>query len=113
MRKGGRRTGAQKKESQAGGTLFGELAQGTSGPFVGIGFGKHTKRGFGLFMDLAVAFMGSTDVELSASSNILAIPGIQAEIDQLENDVEEEAGEYLQYWPVLSIGFKIPLGGSR
>ena len=93
------------------GTLFGELDQGSSGPFVGIGLGKHTRGGFGIFMDMAVAFLGTASVDLSASDNLLAIPGVPGELSQLETDAEEEAGAYLEYWPVLSLGVKIPIGG--
>jgi len=93
------------------GTLFGELDQGSSGPFVGIGLGKHTRGGFGVFMDLAVAFMGTAGVNLSVSESLQDIPEIDGELSQLESDAEEEAGAYLEYWPVLSLGVKIPIGG--
>lgn len=92
------------------GSLAGSVVQGTSGPFVGIGFGKHTRGGFGLFLDLGVAFLGSSSVEISASEELLQVPGLQAEIERVEREAEAEAGDYLELWPVLSLGFKIAVG---
>jgi hypothetical protein len=93
------------------GSLSGALVQGTSGPFVGVGFGKHTAGGFGLFLDLGVAFLGSGRVEITGSENLLQLPGMQAEIDRVAAEVEDQAGRYLELWPVLSVGFKLGLGG--
>ncbi len=95
------------------GNLFGELLQNEISPFAGIGFGKHTSGGFGFFMDLGVAMVGEPDVQITASGPLASIPGIQADIDKEEAKVEEDIGTFLEYWPILSIGFKIPLGGGR
>jgi len=94
------------------GSLSGALVQGSSGPFVGVGFGRHTARGFGLSLDLGVAFLGSGRVEITGSENLLQLPGLQAEIDGVAREVEEQAGRYIELWPVLSVGFKLALGGG-
>lgn len=93
------------------GSLSGSMVQGTSGPFVGLGFGKHTRGGFGLFLDLGVAFLGSSSVEISASEELLMVPGLEAEIERVEREAEAEAGDYLELWPVLNFGFKVVVGG--
>lgn len=92
------------------GSLAGSMVQGTSGPFVGLGFGKHTRGGFGVFLDLGVAFLGSAAVEITASEELLLVPGLQAEIDRVEREAEAEAGDYLELWPVVSLGFKVAVG---
>lgn len=92
------------------GTLKGVLATNSTAPFVGLGFGRHTRGGFGLFLDLGVAFMGTTEVDLSAQGPIAGVPGIQEDLDREARSIEDEAGDYLEYWPVLSIGVKIPVG---
>jgi len=94
------------------GSLSGALVQGSSGPFVGVGFGKHTAGGFGLFLDLGVAFLGSGRVEITGSENLLQLPGIQAEIDRVAREAEDQAGGYIELWPVFSVGFKMALGGG-
>ncbi len=99
------------------GTLSGTLAQSSVAPFAGIGFGKHTKGGFGFFLDLAVAFTGEPDVSTQISGPITSQAGIDQnqlalDVQQEAVDIKDDAGSYLEYWPVVSIGFKIPLSGG-
>lgn len=94
----------------ASGTLFGALATKSTAPFVGIGFGNHTQGEFGFFLDLGVAFVGDADVSLEARGPLGNEPGLRAELDKQEQTVQDEAGEYLKYWPILNLGFKIPIG---
>jgi hypothetical protein len=92
------------------GGLNGVLKQKATAPFAGIGFGKHTSGGFGFFLDLAVAFTGEPDVELTPTGAIASEPGIQEAIDREVERVKEDAGSLQEYWPVVSLGFKLPLG---
>jgi hypothetical protein len=94
------------------GTLTGEIEQADISPFVGIGFGKHTSGGFGFFLDLGVAFMGEPDVVMAVSGDIASIPGIQQDIQDEADKVEEDFGSYIQYYPIVSLGFKFPLGNN-
>ena len=91
------------------GFLHGELDTRSTSPFVGIGFGRHTSGGFGVTLDLGVAFVGDADVIMTASGPIASEPGLQAELDKEALNIEDEAGGYLKYWPILSFGLKIPL----
>ena len=91
------------------GTLHGELDTKNTAPFVGIGFGRHTRGGFGVTFDLGVAFVGEPDVILNAEGPIASEPGLQAELDKEAQNIQDDAGDILQYWPVLSFGLKIPL----
>ncbi len=77
---------------------------------VGLGFGRHTQGGFGFFVDMGVAFVGDADVSLEAQGPLAAVPGIQQDLDLEVQDLEDDVGSYLTYWPILSIGVKIPLG---
>lgn len=103
-----------------GGGITGEVEQETRGPFFGIGFGKHTSGGFGLFLDLAVAVLGSPEVVLSPDAQLAQVPGITQALAQEEERIKDEISsylgddeKYLEYWPILSLGFKIPVGGRR
>lgn len=97
---------------QGSGSLKGILEQAAVAPFAGIGFGKHTRGGFGFFLDMGLAFTGDPDVSLVPGGEIANQPGIQEEIEREEQNIEEDAGGYLKYWPIISIGFKIPLFGG-
>ena len=92
------------------GTLTGALVQSAIAPFAGIGFGKHTSGGFGFFMDLGAAFTGDPDVNLTVTGPVAALPGIQQDLDSEADKIQEDAGSFLKIWPMVSIGFKLPLG---
>jgi hypothetical protein len=90
------------------GTLHGTLATKSTAPFLGIGFGRHTEGGFGFFVDLGVAFVGEAEVTLEAQGPIATVPGFQEDLEREAQYIEDEAAPYLKYWPILSLGVKIP-----
>jgi len=92
------------------GTLHGTLSNKTTAPFVGLGFGNHTRGGVGFFIDFGLAFVGDTDVTLEARGPLASAPGIQENLAEEAQSVEDDAGEYLKYWPILNLGIKIPVG---
>jgi len=90
------------------GAIRGVLKQDAIEPFAGIGFGKHTAGGFGFFLDVGAAYSGKADIEMSVSGEVADFideEDLQAEADQ----VEEEMGGLLKFWPIVSLGIKIPL----
>lgn len=91
------------------GTLNGALEQSSVAPFAGIGFGKHNAGGFGFFLDLAVAFTGEPDVKLTVGGPVASVPGVQEEVQKEADKIKDDAGSYINYWPILSIGFKLPI----
>ena len=95
-------------EYDESGTLHGTLATKSTAPFLGIGFGRHTDGGFGFFVDLGVAFVGEADVTLEAQGPIATVPGFQEDLEREAQFIEDEAAPYLKYWPILSLGVKIP-----
>jgi len=92
------------------GTIHGELETKSTAPFVGIGFGRHTSGGFGVTFDLGVAFVGEPDVILTATGSLANEPEIVESLQEEAEIIEEELGHYYKYWPILSIGVKIPIG---
>ncbi len=92
------------------GTLHGTLATKSTAPFLGIGFGNHTQGGFGFFLDLGVAFVGEADVTLEAKGPLASVPGVQQDLDLEAQNIKDDAGQYLKYWPILNLGVKIPIG---
>ena len=92
------------------GFLNGIITSNSTAPFVGLGFGRHTASGLGLFMDFGLAFTGDPDVTLSASGPIALVPGIDEDLEKEARAIEEDADAYLKYWPILSIGVRLPFG---
>lgn len=90
------------------GTLHGTLATRSTAPFLGFGFGNHTRGDFGFFVDLGVAFTGDPDVTMEARGPIASVPGFQQDLDKEVQRIQDEAAPYLKYWPILSVGVKIP-----
>jgi hypothetical protein len=92
------------------GTLHGSLVSGDTAPYVLVGFGKHTSRGFGLFVDLGVAFLGDPEIELDAQGGSYPDQAeLRRQLDLQETELEDEAGQYLSYYPFLSVGVRFGL----
>jgi len=94
------------------GSLKGTLDQGSVAPFIGLGFGKHTAGRFGFFMDIGVAFTGEPDVKLKPGGEVASLPGIDQALREEEAKIQDDSGNYLKYWPMLSLGFKLPISGG-
>jgi hypothetical protein len=92
------------------GTLHGAMLNESTAPFVGVGFGNHTRGGFGFFIDFGLAFVGDTDVTLEARGPLASGEDIQENLAREAQNLEDEAGDYLKYWPILNVGIKIPVG---
>lgn len=94
------------------GTLTGVLDSEDKAPYVLIGFGRHTAKGIGLFLDLGVAFTGDPVVTLDATGGTFSDQAeLRARLDAEAADFEADVGSYLKYWPILNIGLRIGLGG--
>lgn len=97
------------REYTESGTLHGAMSNKSTAPYLGLGFGNHTRGGFGFFIDFGLAFVGDTDVTLEARGPLANAPEIQQNLDLEVQDVEDEAADYLKYWPILNMGIKIPI----
>ncbi len=90
----------------------GTLESKSSAPYVLIGFGKHTKSGIGLFLDLGVAMLGDPEVSLTATGDpaVVGSATFQTRLRQEEQTIEDDFGSYLKLWPILNIGIKLGVG---
>lgn len=105
----GRSVQIGNSEYDQAGVIRGVLKTDATAPFFGVGLGRHTAPGFGVSLDMGVALVGKPRVELSASGPISEDPRLAADLQLEEQDIEEDAKGILAYWPVLSLGIKIPL----
>jgi hypothetical protein len=89
------------------GTLSGELDHGSSAPYAIIGFGSHTGRGIGIFLDLGAAFMTDPALRLEASGPIADDPQFEQNLERERAAAEEGAKDFLKILPIASIGIRI------
>jgi hypothetical protein len=98
------------REYSEPGFITGVLKTKSTAPFVGIGFGRHTAPGLGMFLDFGVAFVGDPDVKLDASGPIRDAPDFLENLRKEELEIEDSGGSFLKYWPVFSVGIKLAIG---
>jgi len=91
--------------------LHGVLTSKKSAPYVLLGFGNHTASGFGLFLDLGVAFLGDPAVSLSAEGDPTVVQSavFQTELRKEEANIQNDVGTYLKLWPILNLGLRFGL----
>ncbi len=93
--------------------VMGTLESKTQAPYVLIGFGRHTKSGIDLFLDLGVAFLGDPSVKLEATkgnSTVINSSAFQQQLRDEETKIQNDVGTYLKYWPIADIGIKLGVG---
>lgn len=105
------------------GPLTGRFETSNAAPFVGLGLGRHTGAGFGLFLDLGVAFMGEPTLTLNnptfnppECANSQAQATCTAKRNELNQNVQAQAAKveddlkkYAKLFPMLNIGIRIGL----
>ena len=85
------------------GTLSGEISFDSTAPYFGIGWGRITgDKRLGFLFDLGILAQGSGDVVLTSSTGLIDAADLQAEIAEIEADIED-----FDFWPVISFGLAI------
>ena len=107
--------GGQTFTPQEIGTLIAVIDSKDRVPYALVGFGKHTAPGVGLFVDFGVAFMGPPTFRLNTEGGTLAddTGPLRTALDAEAAQFEDDAGRYLEFWPILSIGLRIGVGDNR
>jgi hypothetical protein len=103
--------GRQYQGSELG-TIIGDFETSNAAPYVGLGLGRHAAPGFGLFLDLGVAFMGDPTFTLTSNNN--RIPPAQkaqfdADLEAQRVKVQDDLNKYAKLFPMLNIGIRIGL----
>lgn len=88
------------------GDLTGDIGFDDYAPYVGLGWasGNGGDGGFGMSLDLGVAYQGSPDVALAASGPIAADPGFQSDLAAEQQALADDLEDY-KYYPVVAVGF--------
>jgi hypothetical protein len=85
------------------GTLRGTVDFKAMAPYLGPGWGKSPKSGFGASLDLGALFQGSPSVNFTADDLIAGDPTFQANLAQEETNAQNEIDGFTLY-PVISLG---------
>jgi len=93
------------------GALTGTVGLKDRAAYALIGFGKHTDRGVGLFVDLGAAFFGTPGVTLEAQGGSYPQDDLAPLLDAEARNFEEDMKTYLKVWPLLSVGLRVGFGG--
>jgi hypothetical protein len=93
--------------------ITGKLVSKARAPYVLIGFGKHTSSGIGFFLDLGMVLLGDPDVQLTATGNssLINSSDFESRLRTEEQSLENKAGTYLKYWPIVNLGLRVGIGG--
>lgn len=92
------------------GTITGEIDSGSVAPFAAIGFGNHTRSGFGFFVDLGAALLKEPELTLRAEGGTRS-QDVNQRLEQERQEIEDELDKYLKIYPIVQIGVRIGLGG--
>lgn len=99
-------------------------------PYVGIGFGKVSSRGIGLFFDLGASPMGEPNIEFTTADCFITGSGpaggqrcpasngqpdpngtaFRASANAEANNAEADVGQFLKWHPIVQIGLKVGFG---
>lgn len=92
--------------------LEGGYSSRATAPFVLVGFGTRAPAGFGVSIDLGVAFAGDAALSLSAQGRAAVIDTdeFREALDREQKRVEDRAGKYLKYWPVANVRLRFGFG---
>ena len=84
-------------------------------PYVLVGFGQHASRGFGIFLDVGVAFLDHPQLMMSARGDraVVSSRSFRDDLRAEEQSVREDAGDLVNYWPILNLGLRFGLGGGN
>jgi hypothetical protein len=93
-----------------GGTLSLTLDQSSVMPFAGIGFGDTYSSGFGVYLDLALAFAGGGDIVLDASDDLTSIPGFNEDLAIEAAELNDDLGSLGGFYPIVQFGVRYGLG---
>lgn len=85
----------------------------STAPFAVIGIGANTPVGFGVSVDLGVAFLGDAEVGLEATgaADVVGTAEFRANLAAEEDRIADEAATYLKYWPILNVSLRFGFGG--
>ena len=92
-------------------TLTTTLVSGSVAPYALLGFTPNLSRGIALLVDLGAAFPLDAGFEMTATGDpaVLNSSGFRSDLEAERREAEDDAGAFLNYWPIVSIGLRFGL----
>lgn len=89
------------------GTVTGLISWNSTAPYATMGWSGRGK-GFGMFFDFGAAFLGEPRFTLDAKDGPLSNdPIFRSNLVAAQDSAQKDAGKYMKYLPILSLGFRI------
>ncbi|MYG80308.1 MAG: hypothetical protein F4187_00380 [Gemmatimonadetes bacterium] len=96
------------------GTLTTTYGWSSGAPYLTVGLGSLTGAGFGFLIDVGAVLLEDSSFSMSATGDGTLIASSQF-LDDLrteERAVRDDAGGWADFWPIVSIGFRLGLPGG-
>ncbi len=95
-------------------TLVTRFSWSGTAPYLLLGFGSHSGRGLGFFADIGAVFLTDASFSMSATGDdaLLASQPFLDDLELEEREVRDDAGAWIDYWPIVSFGLRFGLGGQ-
>lgn len=92
-------------------TLTTTLVSGSIAPYALLGFAPDLSPGLTLVVDLGAALPLDAGFEMSATGDpaVLSSSGFRADLEAERREAEDDAGGWLNYWPIVSVGLRYQL----
>ena len=89
-------------------TLATTLVSGSVAPYALLGFAPSLSRGIALLVDLGAAFPRDAGFEMSATGDpaVLGSDRFRADLESERREAEDDAGRFLSFWPIVSVGLR-------
>lgn len=81
-------------------------------PYLLLGFGSHSGRGLGFFADIGAVILPDASFSMTATGDaaLLASQPFLDDLELEEQEARDDAGAWINYWPIVSIGLRFGLG---
>ena len=92
-------------------TLTTTLSSGAVAPYLLLGFGSRASPGFSFAADIGVALPTSVGLTMAATGDraVLESPSFLSNLALKEKDTNDDAGGFVNYWPIISMGLRYGL----
>ena len=92
-------------------TLATTLVAGSITPYALLGYGSRRSRGLGFVVDAGAAFPLDAGLEMSATGDpaVLGSARFRTDLETERLEAEDDAGGWLSFWPIISIGLRYGL----
>lgn len=92
-------------------TLATTLVSGSIAPYALLGYGSHQSGGLGFVVDVGAAFPLDAAFEMAATGDpaVLGSARFQTDLETERREAEDDAGAWLSFWPIVSVGLRYGL----